>query len=128
MIPKELLGKKEPLSEEDKDYIKRHPVLAAREILEPISSIVDVIPIIEKHHENWNGTGYPNKISGESIPIESQIILIVDTYFALLENRPYRKALAKEDAIKVIKEDSESKWSSKLSEEFVKTLKEDFVD
>lgn len=126
MIPKELLSKKEPLSEEDKLYIKRHPVIAAREILEPISSVVDIIPIIEKHHENWNGTGYPAKLSGENIPIESQIILIVDSYFALMENRPYRKALSKEEAIKTIMEDSNSKWSAKLANEFAIVVKEDF--
>ena len=125
MLPKELLGKTEPLSDEDKISIKQHPVIAAREILEPISSIVDVIPIIEKHHENWNGTGYPHRISGDNIPIESQIILIVDSYFALMENRPYRKAMSKEDAIKTIMEDSNSKWSAKLANEFVAVLKED---
>lgn len=126
MLPKELLSKKEPLSETDRLSIKQHPVIAAREILEPISSVVDVIPIIEKHHENWNGTGYPNKISGENIPIESQIILIVDSYFALMENRPYRKAMTKEDAIKTIMEDSNSKWSAKLANEFVAVVREDF--
>lgn len=128
MLPKELLGKKEPLSDEDKLNIKKHPIIAAREILKPISSIIEVIPIIEKHHENWNGTGYPNKISGENIPIESQIILIVDSYFALMENRPYRKALSKEDAVKVIMEDSNSKWSAKLANEFIAVLKEDLGD
>ena len=125
MLPNELLGKTEPLSDEDKISIKQHPVIAAREILEPISSIVDVIPIIEKHHENWNGTGYPHRISGDNIPIESQIILIVDSYFELMENRPYRKAMSKEDAIKTIMEDSNSKWSAKLANEFVAVLKED---
>lgn len=126
MLPKELLGKKEPLNEQEKISIKQHPVIAAREILEPISSIVDVIPIIEKHHENWNGTGYPNNISGENIPIESQIILIVDSYFALLENRPYRKAVTKEKALEIIMEDSNSKWSAKLANEFAAVIKEDF--
>ena len=124
MLPKELLGKKEPLSEADKHSIKQHPVIAARKILEPISSIIDVIPIIEKHHENWNGTGYPNRLSGENIPIESQIILIIDSYCALLENRPYRKAVSKEEAIKIILEDANSKWSAKLANEFVKVLDE----
>ena len=128
MLPKDLLGKKEPLSDEDRLNIKKHPIIAAREILKPISSIIEVIPIIEKHHENWNGTGYPNKISGENIPIESQIILIVDSYFALMENRPYRKALSKEDAVKVIMEDSNSKWSAKLANEFIAVLKEDLGD
>lgn len=126
MLPKELLNKREPLNEEDKTSIKQHPIIAAREILKPISNIVDVIPIIEKHHENWNGTGYPEKISGDDIPIESQIILIIDSYFALMEKRPYRDALSSEDAIKVIQEEVDKKWNSKLADEFISLVKSDF--
>jgi HD-GYP domain-containing protein (c-di-GMP phosphodiesterase class II) len=122
MLPKDLLNKKEPLSEEDKQSIKQHPIIAAREILEPISSIVDIIPIIEKHHENWNGSGYPNHLTGDNIPIESQIILIVDAYFALMENRPYRKALSQEEAVKIIESEIGEKWSEKLAKEFVATV------
>ena len=125
MLPKELLNKREPLNEEDKTSIKQHPIIAAREILKPISNIVDVIPIIEKHHENWNGTGYPEKISGDDIPIESQIILIIDSYFALMEKRPYRDALSSEDAIKVIQEEVDKKWNSKLADEFISLVKTD---
>ena len=124
MLPKELLGKREPLTEDEKLSIKQHPVIAARKILEPISNIMDVIPIIEKHHENWNGTGYPNRLSGENIPIESQIILIVDSYFALMENRPYRSAMSKEEALKTIMDDSNSKWSARLANEFVAVVRE----
>lgn len=126
MLPKELLNKREPLSEEDKSSIKQHPVIAAREILKPISNIVDIIPIIEKHHENWNGTGYPGKISGDEIPIESQIILIIDSYFALMEKRPYRDALSSEEAIKTIQDEINKKWNSKLAEEFISLIKSDF--
>ena len=125
MLPKEILGKKEPLTDEDRSSIKQHPIIAARKILEPISNINEIIPIIEKHHENWDGTGYPNKLVGDNIPLESQIILIVDSYFALLENRPYRKALSKEEAISVIMDDSNSKWSAKLANEFISVIKED---
>ena len=126
MLPKELLNKREPLSEEDKSSIKQHPVIAAREILKPISNIVDIIPIIEKHHENWNGTGYPGKISGDKIPIESQIILIIDSYFALMEKRPYRDALSSDEAIKTIQDEINKKWNSKLAEEFISLIKSDF--
>ena len=126
MLPNELLNKREPLSEEDKSSIKQHPVIAAREILKPISNIVDIIPIIEKHHENWNGTGYPGKISGDEIPIESQIILIIDSYFALMEKRPYRDALSSEEAIKTIQDEINKKWNSKLAEEFISLIKSDF--
>ena len=125
MLPKELLNKREPLSEEDKISIKQHPVIAAREILKPISNIVDIIPIIEKHHENWNGTGYPGKISGNEIPIESQIILIVDSYFALMEKRPYREAMSSEDALKVIENEIGKKWNAKLADEFISLVKID---
>ena len=125
MLPKDLLNKTEPLSEEDKISIKQHPVIAAREILKPITNVADIIPIIEKHHENWNGTGYPNNISGEEIPIESQIILIIDSYFALLENRPYRDARTKEDALKIIMGEINSKWSDKLANEFIGIVKND---
>ena len=125
MLPKELLNKTEPLSDEDKESIKRHPVIAAREILKPISNITDIIPIIEKHHENWNGSGYPNHIAGEEIPIESQIILIIDSYFALLENRPYREANSKESALKIMMGEINSKWSEKLAHEFISIVKND---
>ena len=129
MLPKEILNKTEPLNEEELSSIKQHPVIAAREILKPISNIGDIIPIIEKHHENWNGTGYPEHLSGTNIPIESQIILIVDSYFALLEDRPYRKAMSKQDALKTILVESETKWSATLADEFVSVVNnEDFND
>ena len=123
MLPKEVLRKKEPLTEAEKDSIKKHPLLAAREILRPISNVVDVLPIIEKHHENWNGSGYPAKIAGEEIPIESQIILIIDSYFALLENRPYREAMSEKEALDLIREESNKKWSDKLTHEFISLIR-----
>ena len=129
MLPKELLNKTEPLSDEDKESIKQHPIIAAREILKPItkiSDITEIIPIIEKHHENWNGSGYPNHISGEEIPIESQIILIIDSYFALLENRPYRDAKTKESALKIIIGEINSKWSERIAHEFISIVRNDF--
>lgn len=125
MLPRDILRKKEPLTEEEKNSIKKHPLFAAREILSPISTVVDILPIIEKHHENWNGSGYPAKISKEDIPIESQIILIIDSYFALLENRPYREAMSKEEALNLIKEESNKKWSDKLVHEFISLIRND---
>ncbi len=127
MLPKDLLQKKEPLNQDDKDYIKKHPIIAAREILEPISNVIDIIPIIEKHHENWDGSGYPNKLSGDEIPIESQIILIIDAYFALLEKRPYREALSKNDAVKLIEKDINIKWSEKLAKEFISIVNDSII-
>lgn len=125
MLPKELLQKRAPLTDEEKDMIKKHPVIAAREILKPISSIKNVIPIIEHHHENWDGTGYPNNASGQEIPICSQIVLIIDAYFAMIEQRPYRQALTKEQAIETINSEVGKKWNSKLATEFIAILNTD---
>ena len=119
MLPQELLQKSTPLTDEERNHIQEHPIIAAREILKPISDIQDIIPIIEHHHENWDGTGYPEKLAKEEIPMTSQIILIVDAYYALIEPRTYRAELTPSQAIEVIKQDSGKKWNSALVQEFI---------
>jgi len=123
MLPKDLLQKRGPLTDEELETVRKHPVIAAKEILEPISNVQDIIPIIEHHHENWDGTGYPNNISGESIPLESQMVLIIDAYFALIQPRPYRKAMSVEAALQVISDDVNKKWSKHLADEFILIIK-----
>lgn len=125
MLPVELLQKTTPLTEEERSHIKEHPIIAAREILQPISYIQDVIPIIKHHHENWDGTGYPSRISKEEIPMTSQIILIVDAYYALTEPRPYRAELTPKQALEVIKQDAGKKWNNALVQEFISLIDHD---
>lgn len=127
MLPETLLQKATPLTEEERTKIKNHPVIAAREILKPISYIQDVLPIIEHHHENWDGSGYPNKMSKDEIPLTSQIILILDQYYALIEQRPYRAKLSNKDALEIIKADSGKKWNETLVEEFISLIEHDIV-
>ena len=127
MLPDELLQKTTPLTDEERDTIKNHPVIAAREILKPISYIQDVLPIIENHHENWDGSGYPNKISKDEIPLTSQIILILDQYFALIEPRPYRSKLSSKDALAIVKADAGKKWNDTLVKEFISLIEHDIV-
>lgn len=122
MLPQELLLKSDPLTEQEKNEIKQHPVIAAREILKPISKIQDIIPIIESHHENWDGTGYPGKAAGNDIPLSSQIILILDAYFALIEPRSYRGALTEKEALETIQKDSDKKWNEELVKEFARII------
>ena len=125
MLPKEILQKSSPLTDEERKHIQEHPVIAAREILKPISYVQDIIPIVEHHHENWDGTGYPGKISKDEIPITSQIILIVDAYFALTEQRPYRAKMSPVEALIEIKKDTGKKWSQTLVQEFVTLIEHD---
>ena len=127
MLPQDLLQKATPLTDEEIAKIKNHPVIAAREILKPISYVQDILPIIEHHHENWDGSGYPNKISKDEIPLTSQIILIIDEYFALIEPRPYRAKLSSRDALEIIKADSGKKWNKTLVQEFISLIEHDIV-
>ncbi len=125
MLPQSILMKRGPLTDIEHIKMQEHPLIAAREILKPISYIQDVIPIIEHHHENWDGTGYPGKIAKEEIPMTSQIILIVDAYFALTEQRPYRAKLSPKEALEIIKKDAGKKWNKALVEEFVSFIDHD---
>lgn len=127
MISQDVLQKATPLTEEERNRIKHHPIIAAREILKPISYVQDILPIIEHHHENWDGSGYPNKISGNEIPLASQIILIIDEYFALVEPRPYRAKMSSKDALNIIKSDAGKKWNNTLVDEFISLVEHDIV-
>ena len=125
MIPKEILQKRTPLTDTEIEIIKSHPILAVNEILRPISVVQDIIPIIEHHHENWDGTGYPGSASGQEIPLCSQIVLIIDSYYAMIEPRPYRKAKSQKEAIQIIKDSINQKWSAKLAEEFISIISQE---
>ena len=123
MVPEAIFNKKEPLTEEEKNIIQQHPVIAAREILKPISNIQDIIPIIENHHENWDGNGYPANKSGIEIPVTSQIVLLVDAFYAMAQDRPYRNAYDVDEIVDIIKNEAGQRWNDKLVEDFVYVVK-----
>ena len=124
LMPQEILKKAAPLDKQEKEEIKKHPILGAQEILKPINSVSNIIPIIEQHHENWDGSGYPNNKKGEEIPVSSQIILIVDSYFAMISYRPYRKAYTPDEAIEEIRANANKKYSAELVEAFCYAVEE----
>ena len=124
MMPKNIMKKAAPLNKNEKKEIQKHPVVGAQEILKPINSVSSIIPIIEHHHENWDGSGYPNNKKGEEIPTTSQIILIVDSYFAMISYRPYRKAYTIDEAIEEIKANSNTKYSPEIVEAFIHAIDE----
>ena len=124
MMPKNIMKKAAPLDSNEKKEIEKHPVVGAQEILKPIASVSDIIPIIEHHHENWDGSGYPNNKKGEEIPTTSQIILIVDSYFAMISYRPYRKAYTIDETIEEIKANSGKKYSEEIVEAFIYAINE----
>ena len=95
-----------------------------KQILQPEKKIQNIFPIVEHHHENWDGSGYPGQLSGEKIPIGSRIIFIVDAYCALISDRPYRRAYSQEEALKILEEGANSKWDGNLVKLFISIIKQ----
>ena len=79
------------LIKRQKEEIKKHPILGAQEILKPINCVSNIIPIIEQHHENWDGSGYPNGIYGTELPLIAKILHVADVYDALVSDRLLRR-------------------------------------
>ena len=124
-VPQEILRKKTPLTPDEKKIIKEHPTIATHEILKPIDEVKDVLPIIKSHHENIDGSGYPNKLKGDEIPVSSQIILLVDAYYALISKRPQRRAYSQTEAFDIIRKDIGKKWDEKLVETFISLMEDE---
>lgn len=92
-----ILAKEGRLTPEEWEIMKRHPIRSAQ-LVGMLTSLRDLVAPVRHHHENWDGTGYPDGIRGESIPLASRIIMFADTLDAITTDRPYRKALDPEEA------------------------------
>lgn len=92
-----ILAKEGRLTPEEWEIMKKHPIRGS-ELVGLLSSLRDVVAPVRHHHENWDGTGYPDGLRGEQIPLASRIIMFADTLDAITTDRPYRKALSIEEA------------------------------
>ncbi len=97
-VPHEVLNKPGPLTEAEFELVKQHPVWGV-ELLADVEFPWDLKPIIRWHHERYDGTGYPDRLRGEEIPLPAQVICVVDVYDALTTTRSYRGAMAHEVAL-----------------------------
>jgi len=88
-----ILSKPGRLTPEERAIMELHPVKSA-ELVAKISDLQDLIPDVRHHHENWDGTGYPDRLAGRDIPLASRIIMFADTIDAMTTDRPYRKAMS----------------------------------
>jgi putative nucleotidyltransferase with HDIG domain len=101
-IPEYIINKPGKLTHEEFEKMKIHPVVGA-EILERVQFPYPVVPIVRSHHEAWDGSGYPDGLRGEEIPIGARILMVVDCFDALASDRPYRRALPLEEAMALVK-------------------------
>ncbi len=100
-VPYNILMKEGKLSPEEEREMRKHPLISA-EIIRPIGFLERIIPIIRSHHESFDGSGYPDGLKGDQIPMEARIISIVDAYHAMVSDRPYRRAMPVSRSINIL--------------------------
>ncbi|HEV3232885.1 MAG TPA: HD domain-containing phosphohydrolase [Candidatus Dormibacteraeota bacterium] len=112
-IPDVILLKPGPLDAEETAIMRRHPVIG-EQIARPLRSAANLLAIIRHHHENWDGTGYPDGLSGQAIPLMARITSISDAYDAMTSDRPYRRGMSPEAAAAILAAGAGSQWDPEL--------------
>lgn len=118
-IPDHILHKPGPLSEEEWEIMRKHPEYAYR-LLSPIQFLGPALEIPYCHHERWNGTGYPRKLSGEQIPLAARVFAVADVWDALRSDRSYRRAWSEEKARDYIKSNAGTLFDPKAVDVFLR--------
>ncbi len=117
-VPDAILLKPGRLTEEEWKVVRHHPVVGER-MCAPLKSFRLVLPIIRHHHEKLDGSGYPDGLRGDAIPITARVIQIVDVFDALTTDRPYKKAFSTADALQTMREElAKGWWDRPIFEEF----------
>jgi putative two-component system response regulator len=98
-----------PLTAEERKIMEQHTIAGER-ICAPLRSFRQVLPIIRHHHEKLDGSGYPDRLKGEQVPLTARILQVTDVYDALTTDRPYRKALSRENAFEIIRDEVKRGW------------------
>ena len=120
-VPAHILTKAGPLTPEERALVQMHPAVGDR-ILAPIAQLGEVRLIVRCAHEHYDGTGYPDRIAGEQIPIESRIVLACDAFHAMITDRPYRKSLGEEEAKRRLVEASGTQFDPLVVDALLKVL------
>jgi putative two-component system response regulator len=122
-VPDAILLKPGRLTPEEWTIIREHSVVGER-ICAPLKSFRFVLPIIRHHHEKLDGSGYPDGLRGESIPITARVLQVVDVYDALTTDRPYKKAFSISDALQMMKEEvGKGWWDPYIFDEFERLMR-----
>jgi HD-GYP domain-containing protein (c-di-GMP phosphodiesterase class II) len=117
-VPDSILRKPGKLTSDETATLRLHPTIGRR-ILEGVRGFQDYLPIVELHHENWDGTGYPLQQSGIRIPLCARIVHVADTYDAMTTARPYRSALTHEEAIRELQKYAAVQFDPEVVQVFI---------
>ena len=113
-----ILSKTGPLNEAEQQVMRMHPVIG-EQIVASTGGLSHLAPAVRAEHERWDGGGYPDGLSGEEIPIASRIVLVCDAYHAMTSDRPYRKALGVQAALRELEKNAGSQFCPRTVEAFV---------
>ena len=122
-IPDHILFKPSPLTKEEWTVMRRHPLIAA-EMLKPISYLTPALPIPRHHHEKWDGSGYPDGLAREAIPLAARLFAFADVYDALTSDRPYRPAWSQVEALEYVTKNSGIHFDPKIAPVFIRMMTE----
>ncbi len=121
-VPDGILLKQGPLEPAEMQRMREHPTVGA-DLVVGLRSLEAVRPIMRHHHEKWNGSGYPDGLKGEAIPLGARIIAVVDVYDALHTMRPYKPALPHEEAVAILLEETDAGfWDPRVVRTFLEVL------
>jgi len=120
-VPTDILNKPGKLTPEERALMEGHPV-AGVELLKDVEFPWDVLPMVRSHHERWDGKGYPDRLTGEAIPLHARVLALADVFDALTTDRPYRPAFSPQEALRMIREDSGGAFDPSLFPVFEKVV------
>lgn len=121
VVPDEILRKPGPLTDEETTVIRRHPVDGSN-MLTQVDSLARAVPGVRCHHEHFDGSGYPDGLAGERIPIVARILLVADAYDTMVTGRPYSVAISPEDAIAELQRESGKQFDPDVVAAFVRLM------
>lgn len=118
-VPEAILRKPGRLTTEEFEVIKKHPVDGERILLDISESFSDIATGVRSHHEHWDGTGYPDGLKGEAIPLIGRVLAVVDVFEAVTSHRPYRAPMTRDEALALIQAGSGSHFDPQIAAHFL---------
>jgi HD-GYP domain-containing protein (c-di-GMP phosphodiesterase class II) len=123
-IPVSILDKPGKLTDEEFKAIRRHSAIGAS-ILEPIAAYAHAIPIVLQHHEHFNGNGYPDGLTAETISLGARILAVADVYDALVSDRPYRSGMDQERVMEIIEKESGKQFDPNVVQALLEVMRQE---
>ncbi len=122
-VSDEVLRKEGRLDDHELAQIREHPKIGAKLLLK-VSALREAIPYVLYHHERWDGTGYPSGKAGDEIPLEARVLAVADAFDAMTSNRPYRRALTREQAMAEVERCAGTQFDPRIAQVFLELYAE----